>query len=419
MRAARAKLVADARKLLDTAKGENRAMNAEERSQWDKMMADVDSLKDRIDREERLASLEGEPAPASRSEPVTPRPGESRAELRRRERRSSPAYRAAFAAYLVGGASSIARGAHARALQADSDIYGGAMVPPMQFVSSLIKFLDNAIVLRGLATKHTVGQSASLGAPSLDTDMDDGDWTVELGTGSEDSALAVGKRELTPHPVAKRIKVSQKLLRLAANSGSFSGDNSANVSGAEALVMDRLAYKLAVPQETAFFTGSGSGQPLGLFTASNRGISTSRDVTCGSTTDFTADGLMSVKYNQKSQYHASSVWFMHRDGYQRIRKLKDGNGQYLWGPGLNSGEPDMLLDRPVYLSEYAPNTFTTGQYVCIYGDPRFYWIADAMGMTVQRLNELYAETNQVGFIGRQEVDGMPVLEEAFSRGVLA
>jgi len=49
------------------------------------------------------------------------------------------------------------------------------------------------------------------------------------------------------------------------------------------------------------------------------------------------------------------------------------------------------------------------------GDFSFYWIADALDMQIQRLDELYAESNQVGFIGRLETDGMPVLEDAFRR----
>ncbi|MCI0349387.1 MAG: phage major capsid protein, partial [Acidobacteriales bacterium] len=101
------------------------------------------------------------------------------------------------------------------------------------------------------------------------------------------------------------------------------------------------------------------------------------------------------------------------------RKLKDGMGQFLWQPGLASGQPDRILDVPVIMSEYAPNTFTTGLYVGIIGDFSYYWIADDLSLTVQRLNELYAETNQIGFIGRLEVDGMPVLAEAFARVKLA
>ena len=67
----------------------------------------------------------------------------------------------------------------------------------------------------------------------------------------------------------------------------------------------------------------------------------------------------------------------------------------------------------------SPNTFTTRQFVGILADFSQIWIADALSMQVQRLNELYAETNQVGFIGRLETDGAPVLEEAFVRVKLA
>jgi Phage capsid family len=69
----------------------------------------------------------------------------------------------------------------------------------------------------------------------------------------------------------------------------------------------------------------------------------------------------------------------------------------------------------------APNSSqaSTGEYVGLLGDFSHYWIADALSMQIQRLNELYAETNQVGFIGRLETDGAPVLEEAFVRVKLA
>jgi HK97 family phage major capsid protein len=110
---------------------------------------------------------------------------------------------------------------------------------------------------------------------------------------------------------------------------------------------------------------------------------------------------------------------LHRDGAKQTAKLKDGEGQYIWRESVRVGEPDRLLGLPVHMSEYAPNTFTTGLYVGIVGDFRFYWIADSLDMEVQRLEELYAATSQVGFIGRLESDGMPVLEEAFARVKLA
>jgi HK97 family phage major capsid protein len=109
------------------------------------------------------------------------------------------------------------------------------------------------------------------------------------------------------------------------------------------------------------------------------------------------------------------VWGFHRDSIRQIRKLKATTNEYLWQPSIQAGEPSTILGRPFFMSEYIPNTFTTGLYVGFVGDVSFYHIADALSMEVQRLVELYSETNQTGFIGRLETDGMPVLEEAFVR----
>lgn len=178
----------------------------------------------------------------------------------------------------------------------------------------------------------------------------------------------------------------------------------------------RLAYKFAIPQEKAFMTGDGANKPLGLFTASNNGISTGRDVATGNTsTSITFAGLNAAKYALKAAYRGRAEWLFHRDGVKQIAGLVDSEGQYLWQPAKSMGEPDMLLGLPVLESEYAPNTFTTGQYVGILGDFSYYWIADSMDLQIQVLKELYAEADQTGFIGRLETDGMPALGEAFSR----
>jgi len=87
--------------------------------------------------------------------------------------------------------------------------------------------------------------------------------------------------------------------------------------------------------------------------------------------------------------------------------------------GIKDGDPDRLLNYPVHESEYAPNTFTSGKRVGMLGDFSQYWIVDALTMTIKVLMELYAETNQIGYIGRQETDGMPIDAKAFSVVTLA
>lgn len=314
--------------------------------------------------------------------------------------------KASFRSWL-GGAPVTAMAPELRALQSASDVDGGFLRPPLEFVAELIKAVDNAVYIRKYATKYQVTQAVSLGVPTLDTDVNDADWTTELATGTEDTAMKFGRRDLTPHPLAKLIKISKKLLRSSA-------------IPVDQVVMDRFAYKFGVTQEKGFMTGNGSNQPLGLFTASAMGIPTSQDVSTGnSTTAMTFDGLINAKMSLKPQHWNRSTWVFHRDGIKQLLKLKDGDGQYIWRQSVREGEPDVMLGRPIINSEYAPNTFTTGLYVGLFGDLSNYWIVDALDMQMQRLVELYAATNQDGFIGRQETDGMPVLAEAFARVTLA
>ncbi len=165
---------------------------------------------------------------------------------------------------------------------------------------------------------------------------------------------------------------------------------------------------------------------FGVFTsiggAGNSGITSDRDVSSGNTTTaIKADNLREVKYSLKAQYRASTSigWIFHRDGIKMISKLKDGEGQYLWSPGITVGDPDRLMNYPVFESENAPSTFTTGKLVGILGDYKEYWIADSLNMTIQVLFEKYATTNQNGYLGRAQTDGMPVKANAFARVKLA
>jgi HK97 family phage major capsid protein len=435
LRQKRGTIVEELRGLTDKAEKEKRNLDAEEEKRYDALFADADSLGKAIAREERLADLERETAETRSRENPEPKPGDEDrdggamkiAELRKilpgynlgegddadlEERfgellveRSAPAARRQLRSFLATtfGVRSKPRRGEKRALQADIDTSGGYTVAPLQFVAQLLKNIDDLVFIRARATKFLVPTASGMGVPTLENDPADADWTSELATGGEDSTMSFGTRELRPHPLAKRIKISNKLLR-------------SSLLDMEGLVRQRLGYKFAITEEKGFLTGTGVQQPLGLFTASADGIPTTRDVSTGNTTtSMTFDGLTEAKYSLKAPYWKSAAWMFHRDGVKQIAKLKDGNGQYIWQPSKVVGEPDTLLSFPVQADEYIPNTFTTGQYVGILGDYSYYWIVDALDFVLQRLSELYAETNQTGLIGRAELDGQPVLAEAFAR----
>ena len=382
------KLVKQSRDLLDLAEKEKRSFTADEDTNYKKMEARMDELQESIQREER--QLERERSLGQTKDP-DPKPADPK----------KLDTRAAFNKFLLNGMNSLSS-EEARAMQADSDTGGGYLITPQTIVMELLKNIDDMTVIKTLSRVIPLTTAKSLGVPTLDTDVDDADWTAELKTGSE-TDIAFGKRVLYPKPLAKRVKLSNTLMRQAALSP-------------EQLVRERLAYKFGVTEEKAYMTGDGVTKPLGVFTASADGISTGRDISEGNTaTKIMPDGLINAKYKLKAGYLTRARWIFHRDAIRDIRKLKDGNGQYIWQPGLAGGAPDRILDIPFLMSEYAPNTFTSAEYVGILGDFSHYWIAVALDMQMIRLSELYAETNQTGFIGRMEIDAMPALEEAFVR----
>lgn len=430
----RSRLVKQARDLNDKAEKEKRDFSQEEQNQYDTIMADVEGLGTRIQRNQSLESIEAELDEPDGDEPNRPDPeddsddapqtrhgplsvdvaeryaGVVRQMVQARDPRVTREYRAGFRSFLVGDQvrGIQKRSSERRDLQADSDPQGGYLKAPPQFVAGLLKSVDNILFFRqpGWATVIPMASADELIGISLDADPDDGEWTSEIGEITYDESMAFGRRSLKPVTLAKGIKLSRKLLRVAPDS--------------EAIVTDRLRYKLAVPMEKAYMAGSGVNQALGVFTPSNNGISTNRDVSAGNTTTaLTFDGLTEAKYALKPQYWSRAKWLFHRTAVKGLMLVKDTTGNYIWRESVRVGEPDTLLGGPVFMSEFVPNTFTAGKYVGMWADFSYYWIADALNMELQRLLELYSKTRQIGLHAWLETDGMPVLEEAFIRIQLA
>lgn len=400
LRAKRSTLATELRAMTDKAETEKRNLTGEEETRYSALFSEADEIRKSIERQESLADLERSLA---LEKPATADPAKPATEARNGVR-STPEYRKAYDAYLVRGRPQM-NAEELRALSVASDAGGGFTVAPEQMATELIQAIDNVLWVRKLAKIISVASAMSLGAMTLDSDPDDADWTSEIAPAAEDASMAFAKRKLTPHPLSKLLKVSNDFLRMTQ-------------SGGESLVRERLAYKFSVPQEKAYMVGDGVQKALGIFTASADGIPTSRDVSTGNTaTSMTFDGLIAAKYSLKQQYLDENKlrWVFHRDAVAQIAKLKDGNGQYLWRESVRAGEPDRILNLPLAISEYAPNTFTSGLYVGVLGNFGYYWIADALDLAIKRLDELFALTNQVGFIGRVATDGQPVLAEAFVR----
>jgi HK97 family phage major capsid protein len=460
------------KKLVTKVRGEKRDMSAEEREQFDKMAqdiqdhntriealesidededadadadadsdgdADADADTDNSDRSNQhgerrsdekiaadiMAALEkkwglkleslpaNNPSRASRSQ-AGRLPGESHTAFANRQRRNKQEYFEDACNYLIHGKQALL---NARAVQADDDIVGGYLVLPEKMSEKILKKVDNLLKFQQLATTFNVPDAQSLGVPTIDENPDAAEWTTEIASIPQDSAMRFGKRSLTPFPLRKRLLVSEKWLRMAMTASYWSEDDGGAKGGSpEQIVIDRLAYMIAVPRENAFMIGNGSGRPLGVFIASSRGISTARDINTGSATGITYVGLVNTKMSLKSQYlNSKTKWFFHRDAVSLIMKLVDDNNRPLLNFNTLPDMPTQLLQHEVIMSEYVPNTFTNGLYCGLFGNPEYYAIANSLQVTVKKAEELYAETAQVGFFIACESDGMPMLEEPFSR----
>ena len=353
---------------------------------------EADAINSRLDSARERAQLRAADAP--------PLPGVSTKDTNSSDGRS------AFIAYMARGieqARQVSDYAQLRALQVDSDAGGGYLVMPPSLQGDLIRAVDDALVMRQISSvQPRLAPGQTLMAAIDDDSFDEADWTGELTEIPEDDVSPFGQRRLEPRRLAKRFKISNELLMAP-------GFNH------ESYWLMRASRKIEEPQEKAFMTGTGANQPLGIFTPHNDGIPTSRDVSTGNTTTaLTANGVLAAFYNLKAQYMRNSRFVFHRNAIRQLRELT-ANGQFLWQPGLAGSEPATILGRPFIMSEYAPNDFTTGKYVGVVGDFSRYWIVDSAQTRVQRLSELYAETNQTGYIIRAATDAAPVQAEAFVR----
>lgn len=392
LREARTKLVGEARSLIDSAKAENRDLTDEESTKYDEMIAKVESLAKDIERTEKLEVAERSlKEPAKRvSDPIDNKTPTLNAEQRDLEDWNK---------YLITG--------ERRTIQVGTDSAGGFLLAPVQVADEIIQKVDKAVFIREHATMHRLTHSKKIGIPKLDNDLDGANWgTTEITQTIPDSGMVFARVEIEPILLSKLVKVSHLALASDDSIGS--------------LISNRISNSFSQSEEEGFMNGDGDGEPLGIFTADDAGIPTSRDVVVTDSTsafNLDADKLIDAKYNLRPGYRnkPSVGWVLNSDVVSKVRQLKDDNGSYIWQPSLQLGVPDRLLGIPVYESEHAPSTFSSGSYVGMLGDLSEYHIVEVPTVGVQRLEEKYADTHEVGFMSRTFVNGNPGNPEAFVR----
>ena len=383
LREKRANLWNETKAFLDSHRGEDGMVSAEDNATYEKMEADVVALGKEIDRLERQASIDREMDQPTAS-PLVSRPVAPSA---KKQGRASDEYRNAFWGMIRN--RNLTPGVM-NDLQIGTDTEGGYLVPD-EFEHTLVQGLEEENVLRSLCT--VIQTSSGDRKIPIVTAHGTASWVDEedpIPTSDE----TFGQISIGAHKVATMIKVSDELLQ-------------DSVFNLESYIATEFARRIGAAEEEAFITGNGTGKPTGLLHATN-GAGTGVTTT-GNTP--TADEIFDLVHSIKSVYRRKAVFLLNDSTLKAIRKLKDGQGQYLWQPGLKEGQPDMLLNYRIATSPFMPE-IAAGNKVILFGDFKSYWIADRQGRSFQRLNELYAATGQVGFRATQRVDGRLVLAEA-------
>lgn len=386
LREKRAKAWEAAKAFLDSHRNEKGVLSAEDDASYSRMEQEITDLGKEISRLERQEAFEKE-----LSQPVNmPLTGRPAAGSLGKEKtgRASDEYRQNFWNMMR---SKTPMPQVVNALQIGTDSEGGYLVPD-EYERTLVEALEEENVFRQLA-KVIRTSSGDRKIPVVAT-KGTASWIDEEGAYLE-SDDSFGQVSIGAYKVGTMIKVSEELLN-------------DSVFDLEAYISREFARRIGAKEEEAFFTGDGSGKPLGVLAATG-GAETG--VTAASATAITADELIDLFYSLKAPYRRNAVWVLNDSTIKAIRKLKDNQGQYLWQPSLTAGAPDLLLGKPVRTSAYMPAIAADAKTVA-FGDFSYYWIADRQGRSFKRLNELYAATGQVGFLASQRVDGKLVLPEA-------
>lgn len=277
-----------------------------------------------------------------------------------------------------------------------SDATGQILIPE-ELESEIYRELPKLTIIRGMATVRQT-RSDRIRRRSL--------TEVTVGWGKLETGTAVTESTMVPDDDYQYVEDLYGLTKIGE-------DELMDTDVAlESIVTDSFSRAIAETEDKAFVVGTGHAnqQPEGIL----NGAVVSR-VNTGQVGAITADDILKLIYEVPAQYRQNGVLIVNSKTELALRLLKDTNGQYLWQPSLQTGRPNSFAGYPVYNQEDIPQIPAAGTAadVAIFGDIRSgYRIIDRLGMTVQRLVELYAESGLVGFRVHYRVGGGVIRPDA-------
>lgn len=281
-----------------------------------------------------------------------------------------------------------------KSLSVSNDTTGGYLAPA-EYVREIIKTVTEISPARQLARVRTTG-SKSILLPKR-TGQFAAVWVAEQGARAETTGMTWGMLEIHAHEMYALIDISEQNLE----------DSAFNLASE---ISFEATEQFAVAEGAAFVSGNGVGKPEGFLTNADVSITNS-----GAAATITADGLLSLKHSIKSAYTRNASWAINRTTLGSVRKLKDGNGNYLWQSGIAAGKPN-TLDGDPYVEVPDMPSEGVNTYPVAYGDfSRAYSLVDRVAMSMLRDPYTQATSGNIRFLFRRRLGGMVTLPEAICK----
>lgn len=298
----------------------------------------------------------------------------------------------AFEEFARRGVSALT-GDYQNVLQVSDDNSAGRLATP-EMVMSILKEIEEYSALRGLVTVRTTG-SRSVQIPKR-TGLPSAVWVGETQTRPDTEGLAYGMLDIPVHEATMAVPISNQMLE----------DSDFDIMNE---IREGTAHGFAKQEAAAIISGDKDGKPEGFLNAAGTVGKTSTAVNA-----IGADDLISLKYGIKTAYATNGTFVLNRQTLEKVRKLKDGNGQYLWASGLAAGRASTIDGAPYVEMADMPNT-GTGLKPVAFGDwKRGYILVDRVAMSMLRDDYTRAGNGQVLFRWRRRLGGAVSIAEAIA-----
>lgn len=266
-----------------------------------------------------------------------------------------------------------------RAMSAFQGSTGGVLVP-----ETLVRMLEVNMLafggVRQVADTIVTGTGERMAWPTADDTSNSGEMLGEsgsIGSSVEPSFQAVywDAYKFSSKPVL----VPYELLE----------DSFMDLPGFLGQILGERLGRITATKHT---TGTGASEPKGIVTCASLGV------TAASATAITYDEVIDLEHAIDPAYRNGAGYMCHDNILLYLRKLKDGNGQYLWQSGANTGAPDRLNNRPLAISMEMASSVATSNKTLLFGQLSKHKIRRVNGIRLYRLQERYRDNDQDGFI---------------------